>query len=87
MVVNTLETLFTDPQLEATGFWKIVEHPSEGTLRMPDIPATYSRTPGEIRRLPPRLGEHSAEILHEAGFSAAEIDAMVASGATVVAAG
>ena len=36
----------------------------------------------EIRRLPPRLGEHSLEILREAGFSAAEIAAMLASGAT-----
>jgi crotonobetainyl-CoA:carnitine CoA-transferase CaiB-like acyl-CoA transferase len=83
MVVNTLETLFTDEQLEATGFWKIVEHPSEGTLRMPDIPATYGRTPGEIRRLPPRLGEHSVEILREAGFSAGEIEGLLATGATV----
>ncbi len=82
MVVNTLETLLVDPQLEATGFWKIVEHPSEGTLRMPDIPTTYSRTPGEIRRLPPRLGEHSVEVLGEAGFGGDEIDAMLVSGAT-----
>ncbi len=81
-VVNTLESLLTDPQLEATGFWKIVEHPSEGTLRMPDIPATYSRTPGEIRRLQPRLGEHSVEVLGEAGFGGDEIDAMLVSGAT-----
>ncbi len=82
MVVNTLETLLTDPQLEATGFWKIVEHPTEGTLRLPDIPATYSRTPGEVRRLQPRLGEHSVEILREAGVGEAEIQAMLASGAT-----
>ena len=81
-VVNTLESLLTDPQLEATGFWKVVEHPSEGTLRMPDIPTTYSRTPGEIRRLQPRLGEHSVEVLAEAGFGRDEIDAMLASGAT-----
>jgi crotonobetainyl-CoA:carnitine CoA-transferase CaiB-like acyl-CoA transferase len=83
MVVNSLETLLSDPQLEATGFWKTVEHPSEGTLRMPDIPTTYSRSPGEIRRLPPRLGEHSVEVLREAGFSQAEIDALLASGATI----
>jgi len=82
MVVNTLESLLTDPQLEATGFWKIVEHPTEGTLRTPDIPATYSRTPGEIRRLQPRLGEHSVEVLSEAGLSQAEIQAMLDSGAT-----
>jgi len=83
-IVNTLETLLTDPQLEATGFWQIVDHPSEGTLRLPAIPTTYSRTPGEIRRLPPRLGEHSLEVLREAGFGEAEIDAMLASGATSV---
>jgi crotonobetainyl-CoA:carnitine CoA-transferase CaiB-like acyl-CoA transferase len=82
MVVNTLETLLTDPQLAATGFWKIVDHPSEGTLRMADIPTTYSRTPGEIRCLPPRLGEHSAEVLREAGFSEAEVDDLRASGVT-----
>jgi crotonobetainyl-CoA:carnitine CoA-transferase CaiB-like acyl-CoA transferase len=82
MVVNSLETLLQDPQLEATGFWKIVEHPSEGTLRTTDIPTTYSETPGEIRRLPPRFGEHSVEVLREAGFTPAEIDAMLASGAT-----
>jgi len=81
-IVNTLESLLTDPQLEATGFWKVVEHPTEGTLRTPDIPATYSRTPGEIRRLQPRLGEHSVEVLREAGFGAREIDDMLASGAT-----
>ena len=82
MVVNTLETLLVDPQLEATGFWKIVEHPTEGTLRVPDIPTTYSRTPAEIRRLPPRLGEHSREVLREAGFSEAEVDDLRASGVT-----
>jgi crotonobetainyl-CoA:carnitine CoA-transferase CaiB-like acyl-CoA transferase len=82
MIVNTLETLLTDPQLEATGFWQIVDHPSEGRLRVPAIPTTYSRTPGEIRRLPPRLGEHSVEVLREAGFGEAEIGAMMASGVT-----
>ena len=67
--VNTLETLLTDPQLLATGFWKIVEHPSEGTLRMPDVPPRFTRTPPEIRRMAPRLGEHSVEILREAGLT------------------
>jgi crotonobetainyl-CoA:carnitine CoA-transferase CaiB-like acyl-CoA transferase len=80
--VNTLEDLFVDPQLEATGFWKEVDHPTEGRLRMPDIPPRYSRTPPEIRRLQPRLGEHSVEILREAGFPPERIDAMLASGAT-----
>jgi crotonobetainyl-CoA:carnitine CoA-transferase CaiB-like acyl-CoA transferase len=80
--VNTLDTLLTDPQLRATGFWKVVDHPTEGKLRMPDIAPRFSRTPPEIRRLPPRLGEHSVEVLREARLSQAEIDAMLASGAT-----
>jgi formyl-CoA transferase len=82
MIVNSLESLLHDPQLEATGFWQIVEHPSEGTMRLPGIPATYGKTPGTIRRLPPRLGEHSVEILREFGLSQAEIDALLSSGAT-----
>jgi crotonobetainyl-CoA:carnitine CoA-transferase CaiB-like acyl-CoA transferase len=82
MIVNTLETLLHDPQLEATGFWKVMEHPTEGTLRTTDIPTTFSDTPGSIRRLPPRLGEHSVEVLLEAGLDRGAIEAMLASGAT-----
>ena len=81
MTVNSLETLLRDPQLEATGFWQTREHPSEGTVRMPGIPTTYGKTPGDIRRLPPRLGEHTREILHEAGVDDAEIAALLATGA------
>jgi crotonobetainyl-CoA:carnitine CoA-transferase CaiB-like acyl-CoA transferase len=82
MSVNTLESLLRDPHLEAVGFWQIVEHPTEGTLRLPGIPATYSKTPGAIRRLPPRLGEHSVEVLREVGVGDDEIKTLLASGAT-----
>src|SRR6185503_1498319 len=75
MTVNSLEALLRDPHLEAVGFWQTVEHPSEGTLRLPGIPVSYRKTPGTIRRLPPRLGEHSGEILREAGLAPGEIDA------------
>ncbi|MBX9943757.1 MAG: CoA transferase [Reyranella sp.] len=80
--VNTLDDLFVDPQLAATGFWKEVDHPTEGRLRMTDIPPRFSRTPPEVTRLQPRLGEHSVEILREAGFTAGEIEAMLKTGAT-----
>jgi len=82
MVVNSLEDLIDDPHLQATGFWQQLEHPTEGTLRMPGIPVSFSKTPGAIRRHPPRHGEHSAEVLRELGFSDREIAAMEESGAT-----
>ena len=77
MIVNTLDDLLTDEHLLATGFWQSFEHPTEGTLRMPGIPVTFSETPGAIDRLPPRLGEHSREVLAELGYSDAEIEALV----------
>ena len=81
--VNTLEDLLDDEQLNATGFWKEVEHPTEGRLRMPDVPQRFGRTPTDIRRLPPRLGEHSAEILREAGYSDEAIEELTDKGVTV----
>ena len=81
--VNTLEDLLQDEQLNATDFWKEIDHPTEGRIRMPDVPQRFSRTPAEVRRLPPRLGEHTAEVLREAGYSKEEISELVANGITV----
>ncbi|MBM4196631.1 MAG: CoA transferase [Gammaproteobacteria bacterium] len=81
IVVNSLEGLVHDPHLEAVGFWQEVEHPTEGRLRMTRFPMTFSATPTDVRRLQPRLGEHSAEVLREAGYSDAEINLLVSKGA------
>ncbi len=50
------------------------------------VSAAWSDTPVECLRLAPRLNEHGAEILHEAGFSADEIAALVRDGVTTAAA-
>jgi len=84
MLVNTLEDLLEDPHLVETGFWKEYEHPTEGTIRLPDLPTRFSETPGSVRLMPPRLGEHSVEVLKANGLSDAEIEAMLDSGATKV---
>ncbi len=67
--VQTPDDLLKDPHLAALGFFAQVSHPSEGELRTIGIPVTFSRTPGNIRRLPPQLGEHRDEILDEATAS------------------
>jgi crotonobetainyl-CoA:carnitine CoA-transferase CaiB-like acyl-CoA transferase len=60
------EDLLDDEHLSALGFFQREEHPSEGELRTIGIPVRFSRTPGEVRRLAPRLDEHREEILLEA---------------------
>ncbi len=85
IVVNTLEGLITDPHLQAVDFWQLMDHPTEGKLRMTRFPVTFSETPADIRSLPPRMGEHSIEILKEAGLDQADIDEMLESGATLTA--
>ena len=69
--VNSLDDLLTDPHLRSVGFWQTLQHPTEGTLRVASNPIAMSASPPSIRRLPPRLGEHSAEILRELGLDAA----------------
>jgi crotonobetainyl-CoA:carnitine CoA-transferase CaiB-like acyl-CoA transferase len=79
--VNTLAGLKDDPHLKAVGFWQEVDHPTEGRLRMTKFPVNFSATPADVRRLQPRLGEHTAEVLGEAGYDAAAIDGLLKSGA------
>jgi crotonobetainyl-CoA:carnitine CoA-transferase CaiB-like acyl-CoA transferase len=61
--VREPEELLQDPHLEAVGFFRRVTHPTEGEMRTIGIPVTFSRTPGSIRSLPPKLGEHTKEVL------------------------
>lgn len=77
---NTIEDLLADPHLGDTGFWQGEDHPTEGRLRR-TRPAT--RFGGGMREevLPaPRLGQHTREVLAEAGFGEAEIARMLQSG-------
>ncbi len=58
------ETLPDNPQLQARGFFVSVEHDElEATLTYPGAPYVFSQTPWQIRRRPPLLGEHTAEVL------------------------
>ena len=78
MVPHTLETLMEDPHLEDRGFFQFRDHPSEGRIRTMSEPTSWSETPPPTGRFAPRLGQHTRQILGEAGYSPAEIDAMTA---------
>jgi crotonobetainyl-CoA:carnitine CoA-transferase CaiB-like acyl-CoA transferase len=69
--VNSVDDLLADPHLRAVGFWQAMQHPTEGPLTLPGIPVHFSATPGSIRRHPPALGEHTAEVLAELGITLA----------------
>jgi crotonobetainyl-CoA:carnitine CoA-transferase CaiB-like acyl-CoA transferase len=77
MPLHTPDTLLADPHLAATGFFSKIEHPSEGQLRDMAVPSTWSETQPSPSRHAPRLGEHSREVLAEAGYSEEKIDDLV----------
>ena len=85
MPMHDLESILQDPHLASTGFFPVVDHPSEGKIRSMKASARWSETPSEPSRLAPRLNEHGDEILREAGFSENEIATLVREGATLAA--
>jgi crotonobetainyl-CoA:carnitine CoA-transferase CaiB-like acyl-CoA transferase len=80
--LNSIEDVIDDPHLGESGFFVMTEHPTEGRLRLMATPGAWSQTPPGALRPAPRLGEHSVEILREAGYADTEIEAMIASGVT-----
>jgi crotonobetainyl-CoA:carnitine CoA-transferase CaiB-like acyl-CoA transferase len=79
--VLSLDQLPEDPHVKAVGLFGTADHPSEGCYRTLRNPVSFGAAPFRIRRHAPRLGEHTAEVLAEAGFSRREIDALVRAGA------
>ena len=64
------------------GAVRIYEHqPQLGTVRQLGVPVKMSRTPGDPTRPAPAFGEHTVEVLRDAGYSEEEVAAMMESGA------
>ncbi len=82
--MNSIEELVDDPHLAASGFFEHEDHPTEGTLRVMRTPTSWSQTQPGPRLPPPRLGQHSAEVLREAGYSDVQIAELARSGATLL---
>ena len=71
--VTDVAAAFASAEAVALGMSVLVEHPVLGTIRQVGIPLALASTPGSIRTAPPTLGEHTVQILAEAGFTTAEV--------------
>jgi len=79
--MNNLEDILADPHLAAIGYFTEHEHPTEGRIRTTASPSEWSESPPDYRLHAPALGEHTREVLREAGLADAQVEAMLASGA------
>jgi crotonobetainyl-CoA:carnitine CoA-transferase CaiB-like acyl-CoA transferase len=70
MKVNRLDEVMSDEHLAAVGFFERREHPSEGAYHSISHPVKFGETPASVRRDPPRLGQHTDEVLAEVGIIA-----------------
>jgi crotonobetainyl-CoA:carnitine CoA-transferase CaiB-like acyl-CoA transferase len=81
--VQTPAEVAADPQAAAAGAWVQVQDGQGGTYRSPAAPARFPGADLDERPPFPTLGEHTAQVLGELGYSEAEIAAMTAEGAAV----
>jgi crotonobetainyl-CoA:carnitine CoA-transferase CaiB-like acyl-CoA transferase len=76
--VYGLEEALADPHARARGMIAELEDPKYGTIRQIGVAPKFSETPGRVRRPAPQPGEHTEEVLLEAGYSAEEIARLTA---------
>jgi crotonobetainyl-CoA:carnitine CoA-transferase CaiB-like acyl-CoA transferase len=79
--MNSLKDIVEDPHLAAIGYFRQIDHPSEGRIKSMAVPSEWSESKPEYRRHAPRLGEHTREVLREAGYEESAIETLIASGA------
>lgn len=82
MPVKSVDDLFEDEHLRAVNFFEEIDHHTEGKLKLARLPFKFSGGSSPVRPAP-RLGEHTREILLQAGYGETEIDTLLRSGSAV----
>jgi crotonobetainyl-CoA:carnitine CoA-transferase CaiB-like acyl-CoA transferase len=78
------QDLVDDPQIKHNGTFVEYDHPTEGRVKTPGFPIRFSKTPSRVERGAPLAGEHTREVLREAGYDAATIDRLEKDGIVAV---
>jgi crotonobetainyl-CoA:carnitine CoA-transferase CaiB-like acyl-CoA transferase len=73
--------LVEDEQIKHNGTFVEYDHPTEGHVKTPGFPIRFSKTPSTVDRGAPVVGQHSRDVLIEAGYDDAQIEALLAKGA------
>ena len=81
--IYDMRQVYEDPQVNARDMVVDLEDKNLGVLRHIGVPVKLSETPGKVRSRAPKLGEHSRQILQEAGYGEGEIEAFIASGTVI----
>lgn len=71
--VNTVDQAFDDPQVKARECVEILKHPEVGEIKITKSPLRFSDLNIQSKYAPPLLGEHTAEVLLELGYSVEEV--------------
>jgi crotonobetainyl-CoA:carnitine CoA-transferase CaiB-like acyl-CoA transferase len=74
--VYGMDEVFADPHVRERGMSIEIEHPEFGAVRQVGVGPKFSDTPGAVRTMAPRRGEHTDELLREAGYTDEEIAAL-----------
>jgi len=84
--ILSIGEMHADPQALARDMIVDLEHPVAGAVKTIGLPVKLSATPGGVHRPAPVLGQHTVEVLREAGYDDGRIEALIASGAAISAA-
>tara|TARA_Y100001936_G_C16093587_1_gene689153 strand:- start:12075 stop:13070 length:996 start_codon:yes stop_codon:yes gene_type:complete len=74
--ILNMEEIWADPQIQERGMEALLEHPTAGVIKNIGVAAKLYSTPGRITRPAPLLGQHTREVLEDAGYSAEEIESL-----------